>query len=112
MMLSKKDIIDILKSPDNTVFKEADLIRKQFVGDGVHLRGLIEFSNICKRGCLYCGLQSSNKSVKDIDFLNLKFLILLKKVLMKVLKLLYCSLERMIFLIQNLCVKLYQVLKI
>lgn len=64
MMLSKKDIIDVLKSPDNSVFKEADLIRKQFVGDGVHLRGLIEFSNVCKRGCLYCGLQASNKNVK------------------------------------------------
>lgn len=79
MMLSKKDIIDILKSPDNTVFKEADLIRKQFVGDGVHLRGLIEFSNICKRGCLYCGLQSSNKSVKRYRLSKSEILNIAKK---------------------------------
>ena len=39
-------------------------MRRQYVGDGVHLRGLIEFSNICKRNCLYCGLQSQNKMVK------------------------------------------------
>lgn len=78
-MLSKKDIIDILKSPDNTVFKEADLIRKQFVGDGVHLRGLIEFSNICKRGCLYCGLQSSNKSVKRYRLSKSEILNIAKK---------------------------------
>lgn len=79
MMLSKKDIIDILKSPDNTVFKEADLIRKQFVGDGIHLRGLIEFSNICKRGCLYCGLQSSNKSVKRYRLSKSEILNIAKK---------------------------------
>ena len=78
-MLSKKDIIDILKSPDNTVFKEADLIRKQFVGDGVHLRGLIEFSNICKRGCLHCGLQSSNKSVKRFRLSKSEILNIAKK---------------------------------
>ena len=63
MNLSKKEIVDILKSPDTDIFKEADLVRKKYVGDGVHLRGLIEFSNICKRNCLYCGLQSSNKHV-------------------------------------------------
>lgn len=63
MNLSKKEIIDILKSPDTDIFKEADLVCKKYVGDGVHLRGLIEFSNICKRNCLYCGLQSSNKHV-------------------------------------------------
>ena len=64
MNLSKKEIIDILKSDDVKILKEADKIRHQYVGDGVHLRGLIEFSNICKRNCLYCGLQSQNKSVK------------------------------------------------
>ena len=63
MNLSKKEIIDILKSDDAAILKEANKIRRQYVGDGVHLRGLIEFSNICKRNCLYCGLQSQNKFV-------------------------------------------------
>lgn len=63
MNLSKKEIVDILSSPDTDIFKEADAVRKKYVGDGVHLRGLIEFSNICKCNCLYCGLQSSNKHV-------------------------------------------------
>lgn len=63
MNLSKKEIVNILKSPDTDIFKEADEVRKKYVGDGVHLRGLIEFSNICKCNCLYCGLQSSNKHV-------------------------------------------------
>ena len=63
MNLSKKEIVHILSSPDTDIFKEADAVRKKYVGDGVHLRGLIEFSNICKCNCLYCGLQSSNKHV-------------------------------------------------
>jgi biotin synthase len=39
----------------------ADAIRKQYVGDTVHLRGLIEISNYCVRQCAYCGLAADNK---------------------------------------------------
>lgn len=30
----------------------------------VHLRGLIEFGNICEKDCLYCGLRSGNAQVE------------------------------------------------
>ena len=63
MNLSKKEIIDILKSDDVKILKEADKIRHQYVGDGVHLRGLIEFSNICQNNCCYCGLRRDNKNI-------------------------------------------------
>ena len=63
-MLRKKEIIEILKSNNDDVLKQADAIRKEYVGDEVHLRGLIEFSNICKRECKYCGLQCSNKTLE------------------------------------------------
>lgn len=64
--LNKEEIITILKddSCNEELFKAADRVRKEYVGDEVHLRGLIEFSNICKRNCLYCGLRLSNKNVK------------------------------------------------
>ncbi|OGW92439.1 MAG: [FeFe] hydrogenase H-cluster radical SAM maturase HydE, partial [Omnitrophica bacterium RIFCSPHIGHO2_12_FULL_44_12] len=42
------------------LFAEADRVRKQYCGDEVHLRAIIEFSNYCKRDCLYCGLRKSN----------------------------------------------------
>jgi biotin synthase len=45
-----------------SLYREADRIRKQYVGDAVHLRGLIEFSSNCKRDCEYCGLRRSNKN--------------------------------------------------
>ncbi|MCQ2380595.1 MAG: [FeFe] hydrogenase H-cluster radical SAM maturase HydE [Victivallaceae bacterium] len=32
-------------------------VRERAVGPFVHLRGLIEFSNICERDCLYCGIR-------------------------------------------------------
>lgn len=46
------------------VFAAADRVRKRMVGDAVHLRGLIEFSNICIRQCQYCGLHCRNNQVK------------------------------------------------
>ena len=64
MFLSKSEIIEILKSSDKSILKKADDVRKKYVGDGIHLRGLIEFSNVCKRNCLYCGLQCSNRNVE------------------------------------------------
>lgn len=79
MNLSKKEIVDILKSPDTDIFKEADEVRKKYVGDGVHLRGLIEFSNICKCNCLYCGLQSSNKHVNRYRLSKSEILDIAKK---------------------------------
>lgn len=43
--------------------KRADRIRKKYVGDAIHLRGLIEFSNICRNNCLYCGIRRGNGKV-------------------------------------------------
>lgn len=63
--MNYSDIVDILKddSQNEQLFSLADKIRKEFVGDEVHLRGLIEFSNICKCFCKYCGLRSENKNI-------------------------------------------------
>ncbi|WP_097027951.1 [FeFe] hydrogenase H-cluster radical SAM maturase HydE [Clostridium peptidivorans] len=64
--LSKEELVILLKddSIDEELFNAADRVRKKYVGDQVHLRGIIEFSNTCKRNCLYCGLRSSNKNVE------------------------------------------------
>ncbi|MEZ4485825.1 MAG: radical SAM protein [Syntrophotaleaceae bacterium] len=42
------------------LWKLADATRRQFVGDDVHLRGLVEVSNRCARNCLYCGIRAGN----------------------------------------------------
>ncbi|MDD5010683.1 MAG: radical SAM protein, partial [Phycisphaerae bacterium] len=38
----------------------ADKVRQDNVGQQIHLRGLIEFSNVCSRKCLYCGVNAAN----------------------------------------------------
>ncbi len=43
------------------LWAEADATRREAVGDAVHLRGLIEVSSHCSRGCTYCGLRSANR---------------------------------------------------
>jgi biotin synthase len=42
----------------------ADETRRRFVGDEVHLRGLLEISNHCARGCTYCGIRAPNHTVE------------------------------------------------
>lgn len=57
-------IASLLELEDfSPVYEEADRIRKEHVGDTVHLRAIIEFSNICKRQCVYCGLNRENKDL-------------------------------------------------
>jgi biotin synthase len=41
----------------------ADRVRQMAVGDEVHLRALIEFSNRCWRNCLYCGLRRDHREL-------------------------------------------------
>lgn len=64
--LTKEEIISLLI--DNTYNKElfaaTDNVRKKFVGDEVHLRALIEFSNICRCNCKYCGIRCGNQNAQ------------------------------------------------
>lgn len=62
---TKKEIVDILKDDrqNEWLFSLADKVRRENVGDEVHLRGLIEFSNICHCFCKYCGLRCENKEL-------------------------------------------------
>ena len=43
---------------------EADRVRRECVGEDVHLRGLIEFGNYCRRNCGYCGLRAAHKDIQ------------------------------------------------
>ena len=62
--LDRDEIVALLNSDGETLFIAADEVRKEYVGDEVHLRALIEFSNICKCDCKYCGLRVSNKNAE------------------------------------------------
>ena len=44
------------------LFERAYQIKEELIGKKVYYRGLIEFSNICSKDCLYCGIRRSNKN--------------------------------------------------
>ncbi|MBN1554865.1 MAG: [FeFe] hydrogenase H-cluster radical SAM maturase HydE [Phycisphaerae bacterium] len=63
-MPSRTDILARLRENDPARLEEfrkhADDVRRRNVGDDVHLRGLLEISNHCRRSCRYCGLRADN----------------------------------------------------
>lgn len=62
--MDKNELVRLLALEDfNPVYERADAVRRENVGDEVHIRAIIEFSNICGRRCRYCGINSTNKSI-------------------------------------------------
>ncbi|MBU5437326.1 [FeFe] hydrogenase H-cluster radical SAM maturase HydE [Tissierella sp. MSJ-40] len=45
------------------LIQKAHETRMKVYGDRVFMRGLIEFTNYCKKGCIYCGIGAFNKNV-------------------------------------------------
>jgi biotin synthase len=45
------------------LWTRADSARREHVGDEVHLRGLVEIGNCCRRTCAYCGLNAGNSKI-------------------------------------------------
>ncbi len=79
--LTEAELLSILadSQADTALFDAADRVRKKQVGDEVHLRALIEFTNICKNQCLYCGLQCQNKSITRYRLTTSEILTLAQK---------------------------------
>lgn len=45
------------------LFRKSQEVKLLSVGNKVYFRGLVEFSNICSKDCLYCGIRKSNEKV-------------------------------------------------
>ncbi|MCX6266422.1 MAG: [FeFe] hydrogenase H-cluster radical SAM maturase HydE [Bacteroidetes bacterium] len=60
---TKDDLLYLLNSSGQerlTLFEKAKEIKASFVGKKVYFRGLIEYSNYCKKNCYYCGIRAGN----------------------------------------------------
>ena len=44
----------------NYLRENADSVRREYYGNKIFIRGLIEISNVCKNNCLYCGIRGGN----------------------------------------------------
>ncbi len=63
--LDRDAIVTLLTTaPAEDLYRQADRVRHDAIGDEVHLRGLIEFSNFCRNDCMYCGIRRSNRHVQ------------------------------------------------
>ena len=65
--LTHEELLLLLSLPDDQIpllMEAADTVRKNTVGDEVHLRGIIEFSSYCKQHCAYCGLRVDNREIE------------------------------------------------
>jgi biotin synthase len=64
-LLAEAELVRLLTDPAaaGPLYEAADRVRHKYVGDQVELRGLIEFSNICKQNCCYCGLRRDNRQI-------------------------------------------------
>ena len=64
---SREDIIRLLSVEAdlerNLILQKAAEVREKYIGNNIYLRGLIEYSNICSKNCLYCGIRSGNSLV-------------------------------------------------
>ncbi|MDP4185500.1 MAG: [FeFe] hydrogenase H-cluster radical SAM maturase HydE [Bacteroidota bacterium] len=63
---SREEIVRLLSlegEEKKELFLRSRTVKLTTVGNKVYFRGLIEFSNICAKDCLYCGIRSSNTKV-------------------------------------------------
>ncbi|MCE1166539.1 MAG: [FeFe] hydrogenase H-cluster radical SAM maturase HydE [Sphingobacteriia bacterium] len=64
--LSRNDLIEMLNSSGDDrklLFSKAAAIKKEYIGDKVYFRGLVEYSNRCGKNCFYCGVRKGNQKV-------------------------------------------------
>lgn len=66
--LSPEDVVSLLKIDDSRdlqlLLTHADRVRSEFIGEEVHVRGILEFSNNCVNDCKYCGIRRSNANIE------------------------------------------------
>lgn len=62
--MNRTDIIRWLETDDPQqlarLYTQAYEVKRAHVGTTVYFRGIIEFSNICRKDCLYCGIRRDN----------------------------------------------------
>lgn len=67
-VLTREEVVELLSIEDEQqmtrLLEIADRTTRKYCGDEVHIRGLLEFSNICARECDYCGLRAPNREVR------------------------------------------------
>ena len=70
---TRSELVQLLSSGGEErqqLFHLAQSVKLRTVGNKVYFRGLVEFSNICSKDCLYCGIRKSNEKVVRYEASN------------------------------------------
>ncbi|HBL75190.1 MAG: [FeFe] hydrogenase H-cluster radical SAM maturase HydE [Bacteroidetes bacterium GWF2_42_66] len=73
----QEDLVRLLSAENEErilLFEKASQVKRETIGNKVYFRGLVEFSNICSKDCLYCGIRKSNTNVIRYDVANSEIL--------------------------------------
>jgi len=66
--LSKEELLYLLELKDKQqiglLFKTANFLRQKYFKNSCCVHGIIEISNYCRQGCLYCGISYHHKELK------------------------------------------------
>lgn len=65
--LPDEGLRELLESDDASLredlFRHAREVAQEHFGKEIYLRGLVEWSNVCRNDCLYCGIRRSNAAI-------------------------------------------------
>ncbi|MFZ2287978.1 MAG: [FeFe] hydrogenase H-cluster radical SAM maturase HydE [Bacteroidales bacterium] len=69
----RSDILAMLQCTEEEatlLYRRAAAVRDRYLGNSIYLRGLIEYSNICGKNCLYCGIRRANDKIERYTLTN------------------------------------------
>ena len=71
MNFSKSELIEIIKANENKIDRDlqrsADKVRREYYGNSVYVRGLIEFTNYCKKRLLLLRDQARKQKCRAVS---------------------------------------------
>ena len=66
--LSDEENTELLESQDEIalehLYETAREVQKQYYGNKIYVRGLIEFTNYCRNNCFYCAIRRDNQKIQ------------------------------------------------
>jgi biotin synthase len=54
-------LLSLTGEDHGALISKAHAVRRQRIGNVIHLRGIVELSNVCAKNCYYCGIRKDNR---------------------------------------------------